>query len=384
MFQTTEAVTFKRNRNNSVFLGIQKIMNIPGQQNETNHRPAITNDVLEIERNSKPTESFASAENQANSTTGKTEGNFNWSSEQQGLFLGAYFYGYVCTNILGGWLGNKFGFTRVFGLPIFISALLSVATPSAAYKSFSLVILCRVLTGLVQGISASAFQCCWSSWAPPLELSILNSIAYSGSPFGEGIVYLLAGYISATVGWEAVFYVLGGLAIGWSVIWIITVSDSPRTNRYITATETAYIESSIGFTVKSIDAQKVPWRSIMTSRSVFAIFAAHFADNWGLYTYHAILPTFMSQMYHFNVFQSGAVVAGPYLAQVGVGVVAGFVTDFARQRKWISTLVARKVNTMMLSVLHIFMITGIYFATSSTMTIVLFGIGVATRGFGCK
>ncbi|XP_078491657.1 sialin-like [Ciona intestinalis] len=315
-----------------------------------------------------------------NSTVGKSEG-FDWSSDQEGLFLGSYFYGYICTSILGGWLGNKFGFPIVFGLPVFISALLSIATPIAAYTSFPLVIACRVVIGLVQGLAVSAYQCCWSSWAPPLERSILNSIALSGVPFGIGFVYPFAGYVSETLGWEAVFYILGGVTVGWSVVWILIVSDSPRTNRCITAAEVAYIENSIGFTLKDMQSQDVPWGAIMKSRSVWAIFVAHFCDNWSGYTFNAILPTFMSKIFNFNVFQSGAVMTAPYIAQFGVSILAGYITDAARKRKWIRTSVARKVNTIIaLSFLNIFMITACYCATDSTTAVVLFGVGVALRG----
>nr|XP_026692467.1 sialin isoform X4 [Ciona intestinalis]XP_026692468.1 sialin isoform X4 [Ciona intestinalis]XP_026692469.1 sialin isoform X4 [Ciona intestinalis] len=320
-----------------------------------------------------------------NLTIEKSKG-FEWSSSQEGLFLGAYFYGYVCTNILGGWLGNKFGFPIVFGLPIFISALLSIATPFAAYTSFPLVIACRVLMGLLQGASVCAFQGCWSSWAPPLERSLLNSIALSGFPFGLGFANFFAGYICGTLGWEAVFYILGGVAIGWSVVWIIIVSDSPRTNRCITAAEVAYIEKSIGFTSKvnlqdMLQSQVVPWGAIMRSRSVWAIFVAHFCDNWSGYTFNAILPTFMSKIFNFNVFQSGAVMTAPYIAQVVVSILAGFMTDAARQRKWISTSAARKVNTIIAqSFLNLFMIIACY-CTDSTTVIVLFVVGMSLRGF---
>ncbi|XP_078492097.1 sialin-like [Ciona intestinalis] len=300
---------------------------------------------MTIEEPIKSSESLAFSHAEVNSSIQKTEGSFDWSSDQEGLFLGAYFYGYVCTNIMGGWLGNKFGFPIVFGLPVFISALLSIATPIAAYTSFPLVIACRVLMGLVQGVAVSAYQCCWSSWAPPLERSILNSIALSGVPFGIGFVYPFAGYVSETLGWEAVFYILGGVTIGWSVVWILIVSDSPRTNRCITAAEVAYIENSIGFTLKvMVSSNNIPFNAVSN-------------------------------------LQSGAVMTAPYIAQFGVSILAGYITDAARKRKWISTSVARKVNTIIaLSFLNIFMITACYCATDSTTAVVLFGVGVALRG----
>lgn len=37
------------------------------------------------------------------------EQEFPWNSKQKGLILSAFFWGYVMTPILGGWLGSKFG-----------------------------------------------------------------------------------------------------------------------------------------------------------------------------------------------------------------------------------------------------------------------------------
>ena len=48
---------------------------------------------------------------------------------------------------------------------------------------------------------------------------------------------------------------------------------------------------------------KTPWLSIWTSPAVFAICAAHFANNWGFYTMLTCLPTYMKKILHFNVQQ---------------------------------------------------------------------------------
>ena len=36
-----------------------------------------------------------------------------------------------------------------------------------------------------------------------------------------------------------------------------------------------------------------PWRAMLTSRAVWAIIIAHFAENWGFYTLLTGLPMFM-------------------------------------------------------------------------------------------
>lgn len=37
------------------------------------------------------------------------EQDFNWDSTEQGLVLSSFFYGYILTQLIGGYLGSKFG-----------------------------------------------------------------------------------------------------------------------------------------------------------------------------------------------------------------------------------------------------------------------------------
>ena len=45
-----------------------------------------------------------------------TDDRYDWTSEQKGLVLGAFFYGFCATNILGGYLSDMYSPTIVFGL----------------------------------------------------------------------------------------------------------------------------------------------------------------------------------------------------------------------------------------------------------------------------
>lgn len=38
---------------------------------------------------------------------------FDWNSKQKGLILSSFFYGYICTQMIGGFIANKIGGSRV-------------------------------------------------------------------------------------------------------------------------------------------------------------------------------------------------------------------------------------------------------------------------------
>lgn len=56
---------------------------------------------------------------------------YDWTQEQQGIVLSAFYVGYIFTHIPGGLLAQNFGGKYVFSLTVIIPAMLSMITPIA-------------------------------------------------------------------------------------------------------------------------------------------------------------------------------------------------------------------------------------------------------------
>ena len=65
-----------------------------------------------------------------------------------GLILGSFFFGYVITQLPGGWLGTRFGGKYLLGLGVLCTSVLTIFTPLAARHSVGMLILVRILEGL--------------------------------------------------------------------------------------------------------------------------------------------------------------------------------------------------------------------------------------------
>jgi MFS family permease len=68
----------------------------------------------------------------------------------------------------------------------------------------------------------------------------------TGTAVGTVLSLLFTGLIVQYINWEAPFYIMGSLAIIWCVPWCLLMTDSPRTNRFISEAERDYIISSVG------------------------------------------------------------------------------------------------------------------------------------------
>ncbi|XP_005374589.1 PREDICTED: vesicular glutamate transporter 3 isoform X2 [Chinchilla lanigera] len=171
---------------------------------------------------------------------------FNWDPETVGLIHGSFFWGYIVTQIPGGFISNKFAANRVFGAAIFLTSTLNMFIPSAARVHYGCVMGVRILQGLVEGVTYPACHGMWSKWAPPLERSRLATTSFCGSYAGAVVAMPLAGVLVQYIGWASVFYIYGMFGIIWYMFWLLQAYECPAAHPTISNEEKTYIETSIG------------------------------------------------------------------------------------------------------------------------------------------
>jgi MFS family permease len=76
------------------------------------------------------------------------DGPFVWEKEIQGHILGAFFYGYLVSQIPGGLLAERYGAKWVLTGFLGLSTAATLLTPVAARTNFVLLIILRVLCGI--------------------------------------------------------------------------------------------------------------------------------------------------------------------------------------------------------------------------------------------
>lgn len=141
---------------------------------------------------------------------------YDWDSGTQGWILGAFFYGYILTQIPGGFLASRCGPKWLLGFGVLGTVIFTLLTPVAADLGASYLFAVRVLEGIgevgeeeatlilnwlterrasrqaarltalcwscvcLQGVTYPAIYTMWAAWAPPLERSRLLTITYIG------------------------------------------------------------------------------------------------------------------------------------------------------------------------------------------------------------
>ncbi|XP_002734661.1 sialin-like [Saccoglossus kowalevskii] len=325
----------------------------------------------------------------SNSSRDKNEGHFLWEKKTQGLLLSSFFYGYILTQIPGGWLAERYGGKWVFGFSMFLTAVCTLLTPVCANFHWGLLFVLRFVEGLGEGTIFPAMHAMWAVWLPPLERSKLAALAWAGTQIGNVITLPASGLLCVygfSGGWPSIFYIFGTATLVWFLFWAFLVADSPAKHKRISNVERMYIERTLAEEKSAHKEEKqhhVPWFTIFKSMPFWAILVTHVCCNWGTYSLLTFLPTYMREVLKFDIKQNGLYSALPYIGFWLFINIGGHIADFLRSRKILSTGNTRKLmNTMGSVIPGIFLvITGYMDCTQATTAVILLTIGVSFSGF---
>lgn len=305
---------------------------------------------------------------------------YAWDSEIQGWLLGAFFFGYLCTQIPGGYLAGHYGGTKFLGFGVLGTAALTLLTPLAAQWGPRWLFALRALEGFGEGVTFPAMMAIWARWAPPLERATLMTLSGSGANFGAFVALPLTGFICETLGWPAVFYLCGGGGCLWAVFWFALVADDPRTHRSISEEEREYIISSIGAQGTG-HGWNLPLLSMVTSVPLWAIIVTQMCSNWSYYTLLTSLPAYMDNILHFDLQSNGFLSALPYLGAWLLSSLAGVVADSLIERRIFSVTATRKIFTAVGLVLPaVFLVCVCYVGCSHLLTVLFLTLSTTSGG----
>jgi len=76
------------------------------------------------------------------------QGELEWSKELRGHVLSSFFYGYLVTQVFGGWLAGRYGGKHVFGSGMLVTVIATILVPVAARLHVALLIILRIIMGL--------------------------------------------------------------------------------------------------------------------------------------------------------------------------------------------------------------------------------------------
>ena len=216
---------------------------------------------------------------------------FGWSESQVGIILGSFYFGYMITMTVGGYLADKYGGKRVLGYALLIWSLFTIITPLFAYQGLWWLILVRILMGLGEGVTFPSWHSIYARWIPFKERARAVGFTNSGIAAGTLFGFAVAALIIANYSWEWVFYSFGLIGVFWYFFWNKIVTSYPEDNKYISRKELIIIKSEAP---SKETAPKIPLLRLIRNTPFMAIAIATFCNNWSLYTFLSYLPKYIN------------------------------------------------------------------------------------------
>ena len=315
---------------------------------------------------------------------------FGWSEAQVGIVFSSFYFGYMFTMILGGYLADKYGGKYVLGFGVLAWSLFTFLTPIFAYQGFFAIFLIRVLLGLGEGVAFPSIHSLYARWIPFTERTRVIAITNSGISVGTVFGFALTTIIITMYSWELVFYLFGLLGIIWSFFWFKGFSSMPSENKKISDYELSKI---LNEAPSSENAKKVPFKNLISNLPFLAITVATFCNNWVLFTFVSYMPKYVNSDISIGglgiSLESDTFLILIILPAV-IGVISlligGFIVD-TLIKQGLKVIVARKLFNSIGFFGAGVLIYLIPYQTSVEITLILlclinFCIGMAAGGFG--
>jgi MFS family permease len=235
------------------------------------------------------------------------------------LAFSAFAYPYALFQLVGGWLGDKFGARTTLGVCGLIVCAATAAT--GAVGGLASLFAARLALGIGEGATFPTATRAMSMWTPEARWGFAQGITHAFARIGNAITPPLVAVLVALISWRGSFVVLALVGLVWVLVWVWFFRDDPAQHPSLTAEELAVLSGRAGRSRE----RSVPWLPLF--RRMLPVTAVDFCYGWTLWLFLSWIPSFFYQNYHQDLKQSAFYSAGVFLAGVIGDTVGGMMSD---------------------------------------------------------
>lgn len=205
--------------------------------------------------------------------------------------LGAVLVGFLVNRVQARWVLLAMALIwSVAQLPM----LLALGLPFLVFN--------RVLLGAGEGPAYPVALHATYKWFPNERRALPSGFVSLGGAVGVGIVAPIVAWVIATYSWHAAFFMLGIAGLAWAGVWMAAGAEGPLT------------DNSHGVA----DGTRIPYRSLLTCRTVLGSFIIGFAAYWLLTLAFVWLPAYLNRGMGYTAREASWIVTLPSLCQIAI------------------------------------------------------------------
>ncbi len=260
-------------------------------------------------------------------TMGAIQASFRWS--------------YAIFQIPGGWFGDRVGPRKALSLIVCWWSLFTSFT-ALAWNATAMIVI-RFIFGMGEAGAFPIATRSLSRWMLAHERGHAQGVTHAGSRLGAALAPPMVVWLIIRYGWRMPFFVFGAIGLLWAATWFYYYRDSPEEHAQVNEAEREMIHSSAGGARAKVGT-KVPWRIILSSRTIWALSAMYFCYQYSLAVYLDWFPTYLKEFRGFSLVQMGFYASLPMLAGTAGDLLGGWLTDLLLRRTGNVTLSRRVVG----------------------------------------
>ncbi len=284
-------------------------------------------------------------------TMGYILSGWNWSYTSVLLFAGPV------VDWIGPWLAMGLG-SIVWGL-----STLALPLAGTMVGLFAM----RLVFGLGQGILIPSTAASVSRLFTPGERTRALAVAFSGNQVGLAAGAGVATFILVRLGWEAIFYVMGGISLMLTLAWFVFYPDK-RVGRI--GTQAA---PSTGTQTEA--PQRFPWRSLFRFRSTWGLALGQFGYLYSYFFFIAWLPGYLVLERNMTDLRSGFSSALVFIVGMVGTLGGGWLGDYLLKRGMDRTRCRKSIIGGGLAIAFVLVVAAAY-VVEAEMAVALLAVGV--------
>ena len=273
------------------------------------------------------------------------------ATRRMGWVFSAFLWGYALFEIPGGWLGDVWGprlviFRIVVWWSIFTFLTGSVATLAGVFSAspepwllLGTLVLVRFLFGLGEAGAYPNISRALGRWFPFHERGTAQGAIWMSSRLGGALAPVTISFLvmlpGVLGGWQGAFHLLGAVGIIWAVGFVLWFRDRPEQKPSANAAECAIIRpgaAQAGSIYDDAGHYGVPWRRLVFSPNLVAVYMTAFFVSFSWYFYVTFLARYLDLEFEFDYKDSRWLNGLPLLVGAAGCLVGGRISDLLIRR----------------------------------------------------
>ena len=249
-------------------------------------------------------------------------GELNFTAADMGVLLSAFFWSYALLQVPAGWLSDRFGVARIYGISFAFSSIISALTALA--RGVASLAMLRTLLGVGQAATFPASNLAISTWFQDRERGTATGLFLAGNRVVPALMAPVGAYLLQRFGWQGFFLLTGFAPLILLLPWRRFFARAPER----TAATHARAASPVGGPSLPRESEGLlASPALFRQRTVWGIVLGFFCYDYGWFVYLTWLPGYLVLERKFTLGQMGVFTMIPLLAMALVIPLSGWLGD---------------------------------------------------------